>query len=215
LIAAIRRGFLAREGQTMRAALYARVSTHDQQTIGLQVEAMSAYIKGRGWEAVRQVKDVGSGAKERPSREELLKAARRREVDVVVVWRLDRWGRSLPDLVVTLQELTDLGVGFVSLTEALDLTTSTGRAMAGMVAVFAEFEREILRERVRAGVAQARKEGRPHGRPRTASLRAEEVFRLKAERVSHSEIARRLGIGRTSVRRILTEVGIDSPSNRR
>jgi len=78
-----------------------------------------------------------------------------------------------------------------------------GRAMAGMLAVFAEFEREILRERVRAGIAQARSEGRPHGRPRTASLKADEVLRLKAERVSHSEIARRLGIGRASVRRIL------------
>lgn len=195
---------MAREGRPMRAALYARVSTHDQQTLGLQLEAMTAYIRDRGWGLVRQVKDVGSGAKERPGREALLKAARRREVDVVVVWRLDRWGRSLPDLVVTLRELTDLGVGFVSLTEALDLATPTGRAMAGMVAVFAEFEREVLRERVRSGIAQARKEGRTHGRPRTASLRADEVRRLKAERVNHSEIARRLGIGRTSVRRILT-----------
>jgi putative DNA-invertase from lambdoid prophage Rac len=187
----------------MRAALYARVSTHDQQTLGLQLEAISAYIKGRRWSLARQVKDVGSGAKERPGRESLLKAARRREVDVVVVGRLDRWGRSLPDLVVTLRELTDLGVGFVSLTEALDLTTPTGRARAGMAAVFAEFEREILGERVRAGIAQARKEGRPHGRPPTASLKTEEDLRLKAERVNHSEIARRLGIGRTSVRRIL------------
>lgn len=187
----------------MRAALYARVSTHDQQTLGLQAEAMAAYIKGRGWEAVRRVEDVGSGARERPGREGLLRAARRREIDVVVVWRLDRWGRSLPDLVVTLRELTELGVGFVSLTEALDLTTPTGRAMAGMLAVFAEFEREVLRERVRAGIAQARREGRPHGRPRTAARKAEEVLRLKAERLSHSEIARRLGIGRTSVRRIV------------
>jgi DNA invertase Pin-like site-specific DNA recombinase len=187
----------------MRAALYARVSTHDQQTLGLQSEAMRSYINGRGWDAVKQVEDVGSGAKEQPGREGLLKAARRREVDVVVVWRLDRWGRSLPDLVVTLRALTELGVGFVSLTEALDLTTPTGRAMTGMLAVFAEFEREILRERVRAGIAQARKEGRPHGRPRTALLKADQVLRLKAERVSHSEIARRLGIGRTSVRRIL------------
>src|SRR5947209_1578914 len=118
---------------------------------------MTAYIKGRGWDLVGQVKDVGSGAKERPGREGLLKAARRRELDAVVVWRLDRWGRSLPDLVVTLRDLTELGVGFVSLTEALDLTTPTGRAMTGMLAVFAEFEREILRERVRAGLAQARK----------------------------------------------------------
>ncbi len=92
----------------------------------------------------------------------------------------------------------------MSLTEALDLTTPTGRAMAGLLAIFAEFEREILRERVCAGIAQARKEGRPHGRPRTASLREEEVRKLKAKKLSHSEIARRLGIGRTSVRRILS-----------
>ena len=187
----------------MRAGLYARVSTDEQQTLGMQVDAMIAYIKDRGWTVTKQIKDIGSGAKERGGRELLLKAARRREIDVIVVWRLDRWGRSVADLMTTLRELTDLGVGFVSLTEALDLTTPAGRAMAGMLAIFAEFEREILRERVKAGIAQARKEGRPHGRPRTASLMAEEVIRLKAERVSHSEIARRLGIGRTSVRRIL------------
>jgi putative DNA-invertase from lambdoid prophage Rac len=187
----------------MRAVLYARVSTHDQQTLGLQTEAMTSYIKDRGWNIASQVKDIGSGARDRAGRESLLRAARRREIDVVVVWRLDRWGRSLPDLVVTLRELSELGVGFVSLTEALDLTTPTGRAMAGMVAVFAEFEREILRDRVRAGIAQARKEGRAHGRPRTASMKADEVHRLKAEQESNSQIARRLAISRASVRRIL------------
>jgi putative DNA-invertase from lambdoid prophage Rac len=98
-------------------------------------------------------------------------------------------------------------VGFVSLTEALDLTTPGGRAMAGLLGVFAEFEREILRERVKAGIAQARQQGKPHGRPRTASLQAEQVRRLRAERLSQSEIARRLRIGRTSVRRILAEPG--------
>ena len=189
----------------MRAALYARVSTHDQQTLGLQIEAMSAYIKDRSWVCTHAVKDVASGAKDRPERESLMKAARRREIDVVVVWRLDRWGRSVADLMTTLKELGDLGVGFVSLAEGLDLTTPTGRAMAGLLAVFAEFEREILRERVRTGIAQARKEGRAHGRPPTASLKAAEIHRLKAKQVSHSEIARRLGIGRTSVRRILAE----------
>ena len=189
----------------MRAALYARVSTHDQQTLGMQMGAMVSYISDRSWDAAKRVEGVGSGAKDRPGRESLLRAARRREIDAVVVWRLDRWGRSLPDLVVTLRELTELGVGFVSPTEALDLTTPTGRAMTGMLAVFAEFEREILRERVRAGTDQAKKEGRPHGRPRTASLKGGAVRRLEAERVSHSEIARRLGIGRTSVRRIVAE----------
>lgn len=187
----------------MRAGLYARVSTHDQQTLGLQSEAMATYIKNRGWVATRRIEAVGSGARDRPGRESLMKAARRREIDVIVVWRLDRWGRSVADLMATLRDLVDLGVGFVSLTEALDLTTPSGRAMAGMLAIFAEFEREILRERVRAGIAQARKEGRPHGRPRTASLKSKEIIELKTAGVSHSEIARRLGIGRTPVRRIV------------
>ena len=103
----------------MRAALYARVSTHDQQTLELQLEAMRRYVRDRGWELVRQVRDVGSGAKDRPGRETLLQLTRRRELDAIVVWRLDRWGRSVPDLMTTLRELTELGVGFVSLTENL------------------------------------------------------------------------------------------------
>jgi DNA invertase Pin-like site-specific DNA recombinase len=95
-------------------------------------------------------------------------------------------------------------VGFVSLTEALDLTTPSGRAMAGMLAVFAEFEREIIRERVKAGLAQARAAGRILGRPRSAAKNAAEVRALFAQGLSQSEIARRMGIGRTSVRRLLT-----------
>ena len=110
-------------------------------------------------------KEVGSGAKRRPLREELLKAARQRELDCIVVWRLDRWGRSLLDLIDTLDELTHLGVGFVSLTEALDMTTPRGHALAGMLLVFAAFERDILRDRVRAGIAAARRAGKAHGRP--------------------------------------------------
>jgi DNA invertase Pin-like site-specific DNA recombinase len=150
-----------------------------------------------------QVKEIGSGASQRELRGKLLEAARRREIDVVLVWRLDRWGRSLADLVATLQELERLEVGFVSLTEALDLTTPSGRAMAGMLAVFAEFEREILRERVRAGLAQARQNGKRLGRPLTAALKAGPVWKLYRAGVRKSEIARRLAMGRTSVRRIL------------
>ena len=109
-------------------------------------------------------------------------------------------GRSVADLLATLQELDHLGVGFVSLTEALDRTTPAGRAMAALLAVFAEFEREILRERVRTGLAHARQNGKRLGRPQTAALQTSQVRKLY---VSKSEIARRLQIGRTSVRRIL------------
>jgi putative DNA-invertase from lambdoid prophage Rac len=103
------------------------------------------YASRREWTIAMQVKEVGSGAAQRELREKLIDAARRREIDAVLVWRLDRWGRSLVDLVSTLQELAELGVGFVSLTEALDMTTATGRAMAGLLAVFAHYaERAIM-----------------------------------------------------------------------
>ena len=113
-------------------------------------------------------------------------------------------GRSVTDLLATLQELEHLGVGFVSLTKALDLTTPVGRAMSGLLAVFAQFEREILRERVRAGLAHARQNGQRLGRPLTAALQADRVRKLYRAGISKSEIARRLNIGRTSVRRMLT-----------
>ena len=186
-----------------RAGLYARVSTHDQQTLPMQLAAMRDYARKRGWTIAVEVKDVGSGAAVRQKREELLTAARKREIDLVVVWRLDRWGRSLVDLVTTLQELSSLKVGFVSLSEALDMTTPSGRALAGMLAVFAEFERDILRDRVKAGIAQARKEGKPHGRPPSAWLQLERVHELFREGLSKREIAKQLGISRTSVRRLL------------
>jgi DNA invertase Pin-like site-specific DNA recombinase len=185
--------------------LYARVSTFDQHTIPLQIRALRGYAAKRGWTIAMQVKEVGSGAIARKQRQELIDAARRREIDVVLVWRLDRWGRSLLDLVATLQELTDLNVGFVSITEALDLTTSTGRAMAGMLSVFAAFEHDILRERVRAGLDHARQNGARLGRPATAAIKAAEVRKLFRRGLSKSEISRRLDIGRTSVRRILAQ----------
>jgi putative DNA-invertase from lambdoid prophage Rac len=188
----------------LRVGLYARVSTHDQQTLPLQMRTMREYAARRSWTVAVQVKEVGSGAAERELREKLLAAARRREIDVVIVWRLDRWGRSLVDLVVTLKELAALGVGFVSLTEALDLTTPAGRAMAGLLSVFAEFEHEILRERIRAGIVAARLKGKRFGRPLTAAKKAGQIRKLYRAGVSKAEIARQLHIGRTSVRRILS-----------
>jgi len=192
-----------RHTRMLRAGLYARVSTSDQQTLPMQNRAMREYAARRDWNVAMQVREVGSGATPRKPREKLLEAARRREIDVVLVWRLDRWGRSVTGLLATLQELEHPGVGFVSLTEALDLTTPAGRAMAGLLAVFAAFEREILGERVRAGLAHARQNGRRLGRPATAAVHAAEVRKLYRAGVSKSEIARRLEIGRTSVRRIL------------
>src|ERR1019366_4543693 len=112
--------------------LYARVSTHDQQTIPLQTRAMREYATRRGWRITLQVKEIGSGASQRERREKNLWGPRPRG-DRGLVWRLDRWGRSVRDLLATLQELEHLGVGFVSLTEALDLTTPAGRAMAGLL----------------------------------------------------------------------------------
>lgn len=192
-------------GQGAKVGIYTRVSTHDQKTLPLQLRSLKQYAKQRDWSVSLVVKDVGSGATERTERDKLLVAARRRDIDIILVWKLDRWGRSVTDLLATLQELSEIGVGFVSLTEAFDLTTASGRAMAGLLAVFAEFERELLRERVKAGLAQAKKKGVVLGRPPTASTKAVEVRKLAAKQFSKSEIARRLNIGRTSVRRILND----------
>jgi putative DNA-invertase from lambdoid prophage Rac len=189
----------------LRAGLYARVSTLDQQTLPMQMRALREYAARRAWTVVEECKEVGCGAVARAMRQRLIDAARRRDIDDVLVWRLDRWRRSVADVVPTLQELTELGVGFVSVTEALDLTTPAGRAMAALHSVFAEFERDIMRERVRAGLAHARLRGKRLGRPPTAAGNADSVRDLFRAGISKSEIARRLKIGRTSVRRLQEE----------
>lgn len=152
---------------------------------------------------MREVREIASGRAKRALRDELLAAARRREIDVILVWKLDRWGRSVSDLVETLHELDALGVAFVSLTEAIDMSTPSGRALAGMLAVFAEFERDILRERIREGMERARRDGAQFGRPRTVDVHADAVCEHYAEGLSKRAIAKRIGIGEASVRRVL------------
>jgi putative DNA-invertase from lambdoid prophage Rac len=204
-----RRGFSASHRNRRKCCEWVCMRGYPHMTRRLcrcRCAAMREYAAKRGWEIAAQIKEVGSGAVEREFREKLMAAARRREIDVVLVWRLDRWGRSLADLVVTLKELAELGVGFVSLTEALDLTTPTGRAMAGLLSVFAEFEHEILRERIRAGIVEARRKGTRLGRPITAAKKAAQIRKLHRAGISKAEIARRLEIGRTSVRRILADL---------
>lgn len=105
----------------------------------------------------------------------------------------------------SLDELTALSVGFVSITEAIDLTTPSGKAMAGMLAVFAQFESDMLKERVKAGIAHARAKGKPHGRPKSAALKADEVWQLFEKGLNKSQIAEQTGISRTSVRRIINQ----------
>ena len=151
------------------------------------------------------IEDTASGMSERKNREQIMLAAKRREIDVIVVWKLDRWGRSLTDLMKSLEELTALNVGFVSMTEAIDLTTPAGKALAGMLAVFSQFERDILSERVKAGIAYARSKGKAHGRPKTAALKAEKVQELFQKGWTKSKIARETGMSRTSVRRLLSQ----------
>lgn len=188
----------------MRVGIYARISTQEQQTLPMQLDALRKYAKSRKWKVVIEVQEIGSGIKERKKREDLMHAARQRSLDAILVWKLDRWGRSLHDLVDTLNELAELDVGFVSLTETIDFTTSIGRAMVGVLAVFAQFERDMLAERVKAGIAQARKRGGKHGRPATVCEYEDKIRRLFSQGHTKAEIARRLKIGRTSVIRVLS-----------
>jgi putative DNA-invertase from lambdoid prophage Rac len=187
----------------MRAACYARVSKFDQKTLSAQMRAMKAYANKHGWKVVAEVKEVGPGATSHKKRQALIDSAVQREIDSIIVWKLDRWGRSLIDLMTSLKDLSDIGVGFVSITEALDLTTTSGRAFANMLNVFAEFERNLSSKRIKAGIAKTRKKGHPHGRPVTVGNKKNQIEKLFKKGVSKSEIARKLKIGRTSVRRLL------------
>jgi putative DNA-invertase from lambdoid prophage Rac len=192
----------------VRCALYARVSTAGQQSVPAQLEALREYAKRRGWEVVQEVSDIGSGAKSRPKREALMAAARARTIDIVAVAKLDRWGRSLPDLVATMQELTELGVGFVSVSDSIDLTTPAGRALAGMLSVFAAFERDLIVERVRSGMNHAKKHGtrsgKAIGRPATAAARSVEVRALRHQGLSLPAIVDKTGLSYGSVHRLVS-----------
>jgi putative DNA-invertase from lambdoid prophage Rac len=186
-----------------RVAIYARVSTHDQKTLPMQIDKCSSFASSRGWQVTVNINEVGSGAVKRPERERLLNLCRKRDVDIVVVWKLDRWGRSVSDIVSTLQELQELGVQFVSVTEALDFTTAMGRAMGSLLAVFSEFEREMISERVKAGLAQAKLKGVRLGRPSIVEDKREDILSLWKEGRNKSLIANKIGVSRRSVARII------------
>ena len=175
----------------MKAAIYARVSTTGQ-TCENQLIELHRYCTARGWEAVEYVDTGISGAKDRrPALDRLMHDARNRRVDVVVCWRLDRFGRSLRALIMAIEELNASGVSFVSMGENVDTASPTGRLLLGIMGSFAQFERERIKERIHAGLARARREGQKLGR--------------KRQRVSQRDLDRVAGL---SVREAATVLGI-------
>lgn len=184
------------EDEPMKAAIYARVSTKTgAQNPQMQVRELRDYCQRRGWDVVGEYVDIGiSGAKElRPELARLLADCRKRIVDVVIVYRYDRFARSLRQLVNALEEFGALGIEFVSLHESVDTSTPNGRLIFGIFASIAEFERELIRDRVRSGLAAARAQGKRIGRPRKY-VDVAEISRLRAIGASWRTIAAQLGI---------------------
>lgn len=179
----------------MRAALYARVSTVDKQNVDLQLRDLRSYAQARGFNILLEYIDIGeSGAKDkRPELCKLMDDARKRRIDLILVWRLDRFGRSLKHLINTLDELKGLGISFVSYSENIDLSTPTGQLMFHMLGAFAQFERELIRERVMAGLSCAKVKGRILGRPKRY-IDIEEMNRLKKQGLGIKKIAKALNL---------------------
>ena len=152
----------------MRTAVYVRVSTVNGQSPEMQLTELREYVSRRGWEISREYVDHGvSGSKEsRPELNRLMADAHTRKFDVVLCWKVDRFGRSLKHLVNALADLDAYGVAFVSLRDNLDLSTPSGRLMFQIIGAMAEFERSLIQERVRAGLQNARAHGKQLGRPR-------------------------------------------------
>lgn len=190
----------------MRAAIYLRVSTASQDTDNQRLE-LERVAQQRGWDIVGIYEDAGiSGAKgrdKRPGFDRLLKDATRGKFDIVAAWSVDRLGRSLQDLVAFLAELRDTGRDLYLHQQAIDTSTPSGRAMFGMLGVFAEFERGMIRERVNAGLARARAKGTKLGRRRVAADVEARILALRSGGMGILKIGRELGVGTSVVQRVL------------
>lgn len=190
-----------------RVALYARVSTLNNQDPEMQLGELREYAGRRGWQIVDEYVDQGvSGSKEsRPALNRLMAEACRRRFDAVLVWKIDRFGRSLKHLVNSLAELAALGVAFVSLRDNLDLSTPSGRLMFQIIGAMAEFERALIQERVRAGIRNARSKGKRIGRPRVF-VDVTRIATLRAQGRSWSQIVAEVGIGKGTAQRALARL---------
>ena len=189
-----------------RVCVYARVST-DKQTVNNQLQELHKVAGRHGWEVVAEYKDRGiSGAKgrdKRPQFDAMLKAASRREFDVIMSWSVDRLGRSLQHLVEFLGDIQQKGVDLYLHQQNIDTGTPSGKAMFQMVGVFAEFERSMIRERVMAGLARARKEGKVLGRPKSSDATEAAFLKLRGEGKGMLSIAKELGVGTSVVQRVV------------
>src|ERR1700722_882703 len=183
-------------GNGMRVALYARVSTLNGQHPEMQLSELREYGVRRGWEIISEYVDEGvSGSRERrPQLDRLMADAHRRKFDLIAVWKIDRFGRSLKHLVNALADLDSLGVAFVSLRDNIDLSTPSGRLMFQVIGAMSEFEKSLIQERVRAGLRNAIARGVRLGRPRT-SVDAAQIASLRASGASWREISEKMGIG--------------------
>jgi DNA invertase Pin-like site-specific DNA recombinase len=190
---------------TKRAAIYVRVST-DKQTIENQVAALRQVAERRGWEVVEQYSDAGiSGAKGRdgrPGLDQMLKDASKRHFDVVMAWAIDRLGRSLIDLLGTIQTLEACGVDLYLDQQAIDTTTPAGRLMFQVTGAFAEFERSMIRQRVNAGLKRAVEAGKQLGRPRISPALEKRIQTQLRANKGILKVAREVGVGVGTVHRI-------------
>jgi DNA invertase Pin-like site-specific DNA recombinase len=200
--------------QIKKVAIYGRVST-DVQSVDLQLAELRDYVARRGWELAGEYVDHGvSGSQEsRPALNRLMNDAKQRRWDVIAVWKLDRFARSVKHVVVALSEFEALGITFVSLKDNLDLTTPSGRFMFQIIAAFGELERAIIAERVKAGLQNAKRRGRRLGRPQVAVDPAR-IGSLRSSGASWRQISSRLGVSVRTIRRvalgcgkILTKIG--------
>jgi len=186
----------------LRAALYARVSTNDQTTEN-QLNDLRRYAQERGWTIHEEYVDHGiSGSKaSRPALDRMMGEARKKKFDAVLVWRFDRFARSVKHLVLSLEELRGLGIGFVSYQENVDTSSPLGQAIFTIVAAMAELERNIIVERVHSGLRRAKAQGKRLGRPVGSAIDVAAVARLRGSGLSYRAIARQLGIAVGSAQR--------------
>ncbi len=193
----------------MKVALYARVSTESQDP-EVQLSALRSHADNRGWEVVEEFVDRGfSGVKEkRPALDRLMRAAWDGSFQVVLVWRFDRFARSVKHLISALESFHSLKIHFISLQEQFDTSTPIGQAMFTIIGAMAQLERDIIRERVKAGLSRARERGVCLGRPK-AEAYPEQVLSLKAQGLSLQEMAKRLHCSRSTIRRRLKEASVE------